>query len=43
MSLALIAMTAAAFGFLSPSQSALVQEAVDAASIIWVLTSPKRR
>jgi heavy metal translocating P-type ATPase len=43
MSLALIAMTAAAFGFLSPSQSALVQEAVDAASIIWALTSPKHR
>jgi magnesium-transporting ATPase (P-type) len=43
MSLALIAMTAAAFGFLTPSQSALVQEAVDAASIIWALTSPKHR
>jgi P-type E1-E2 ATPase len=37
MSLALIAMTAAAFGFLSPSQSALVQELIDAAAIGFAL------
>jgi len=43
MSLAFLAMTAAAFGFLSPSESALVQEVVDAASIIWALTSQRRR
>ena len=43
MSLALIAMAAAAFGFLTPSESALVQEIVDAASIIWALTGKKGR
>ena len=37
MSLALIAMAAAAFGFLSPSQSALVQELIDAAAISFAL------
>lgn len=37
MGLALVAMTFAAFGWLNPSQSALVQEFIDAAAIIWAL------
>ena len=37
MSLAILAMLAAAFGYLSPSQAALVQELIDAASITWAL------
>ena len=37
MSLAIVAMLAAAFGYLSPSQAALVQELIDAASITWAL------
>ncbi|MFN5159981.1 MAG: heavy metal translocating P-type ATPase [Rhodoluna sp.] len=37
MGLALVAMTFAAFGGLNPSQSALVQEFIDAAAIIWAL------
>ena len=41
MSLALVAMLAAAFGFLDPSQAALVQEFIDAASITWALVGRK--
>jgi len=37
MGLAIVAMTFAAFGGLNPSQSALVQEFIDAAAIIWAL------
>ena len=41
MSLAIVAMLAAAFGYLSPSQAALVQELIDAASITWALVGRK--
>jgi heavy metal translocating P-type ATPase len=41
MSLALVAMMAAAFGQLNPSQAALVQELIDAASITWALVGRK--
>jgi heavy metal translocating P-type ATPase len=37
MSLAIVAMLSAAFGYLNPSQAALVQELIDAASITWAL------
>jgi heavy metal translocating P-type ATPase len=37
MSLAIVAMISAAFGYLNPSQAALVQELIDAASITWAL------
>lgn len=37
MGFALVAMTAAAFGLLTPSQAALVQEFIDATAIIWAL------
>ena len=37
MGLAIIAMGFASFGLLNPSQSALVQEFIDAAAIIWAL------
>jgi tetraacyldisaccharide 4'-kinase len=43
MSLAIVAMLAAAFGYLSPSQAALVQELIDAASIIWALVGRRRK
>ena len=43
MSLALVAMMAAAFGQLNPSQAALVQELIDAASITWALVGRKPR
>jgi len=42
MSLALIAMLAAAFGFFNASESALIQELIDAASITWALLGRKR-
>jgi heavy metal translocating P-type ATPase len=41
MSLALVAMLAAAFGQINPSQAALVQELIDAASITWALVGRK--
>jgi cation transport ATPase len=41
MSLALVAMMAAAFGQVNPSQAALVQELIDAASITWALVGRK--
>jgi hypothetical protein len=41
MSLALVAMLAAAFGQLNPSQAALVQELIDATSITWALVGRK--
>ena len=37
MSLALVAMGFAAFGFISASESAILQEFIDAASILWAL------
>jgi len=40
--LALIAMLAAAFGFFNASESALIQEVIDAASITWALLGRKR-
>jgi hypothetical protein len=43
MSLAIVAMLAAAFGYLSPSQAALVQELIDAASIIWALVGRRTK
>ena len=43
MGLALIAMSFAAFGLLNPSQSALVQEFIDAAAIIWALLPNLKR
>lgn len=39
MSLALLAMVAAAFGYLSPSQGALLQEFIDLFAILWALTT----
>lgn len=43
MSLALLAMFAAAFGFLTASESALLQEVIDAASITWALVGRRSR
>jgi heavy metal translocating P-type ATPase len=43
MSLAIIAMISAAFGYLNPSQAALVQELIDAASITWALVGRKSK
>ena len=43
MSLAIVAMLAAALGYLNPSQAALVQELIDAASITWALVGRKSR
>lgn len=43
MGLALVAMTFAAFGWLNPSESALVQEFIDAAAIIWALMPNLRK
>lgn len=43
MSLAVFAMLAAAFGYLNPSQAALVQELIDAASITWALVGRKAK
>lgn len=41
MGLALIAMFAAAFNFLTPSQGAIVQEIIDLLAIMWALTTLK--
>lgn len=43
MSLAIVAMLAAAFGYLSPSQAALVQELIDGASITWALVGRRSK
>jgi len=43
MTLAIVAMLVAAFGYLNPSQAALVQELIDAASITWALVGRKPR
>ena len=43
MSLAIVAMLAAAFGYLSPSQAALAQELIDAASITWALVGRRAK
>lgn len=39
MGLAMIAMVAAAFGFLTPSAGAVTQELIDLAAIMWALTT----
>ena len=39
MALAIFAMAAAAFGYLTPSQGALVQELIDLFAIFWALTT----
>ena len=41
MALALIAMFAAAFNYLTPSQGAIVQEIIDLLAIMWALTTLK--
>jgi hypothetical protein len=41
MALALFAMLGAAFGYLTPSQSAIVQEFIDAAAIGFALIGSK--
>ncbi|MFM8922149.1 MAG: hypothetical protein ACKOFV_05825 [Candidatus Nanopelagicaceae bacterium] len=43
MGITLIAMFAAAFGYLTSSQGALLQEAIDVAAILWALTTLKAR
>ena len=43
MSLAIVSMFAAAFGVLSPTQAAVVQELIDAAAILWALTPLRSR
>jgi len=43
MSIALIAMIAAAFGYLTPSQGAILQEVIDLMAILWALTTLKAR
>ena len=39
MTLAFIAMFFAAFGFISPSQGAIIQEGIDILAILWALTA----
>ena len=39
MSLALIAMVAAAFSYLTPSEGAMLQETIDVLAILWALTT----
>jgi P-type E1-E2 ATPase len=43
MSLAVVAMFIASFGFMDANASALVQEIIDAASITWALVPRKSR
>ena len=43
MTLAIVAMLAAALGYLNPSQAALVQELIDAASITWALVGKRSK
>lgn len=43
MGLALIAMVAAAFNHLTPSEGAMIQEAIDLIAILWALTTLKTR
>ncbi|MFM8446991.1 MAG: heavy metal translocating P-type ATPase, partial [Candidatus Nanopelagicaceae bacterium] len=43
MGLALIAMMAAAFNHLTPSEGAIVQELIDLLAIMWALTTLKAR
>lgn len=43
MGLALIAMLAAAFNYLTPSEGAITQEAIDLLAIMWALTSLRAR
>lgn len=43
MALALVAMLGAAFGYLNPSQSAIVQEFIDAAAICLALVGTTAR
>lgn len=43
MGLALIAMLAAAFGYLTPSEGAITQEFIDLLAIMWALTTLRAR
>ena len=43
MGLAMVAMFAAAFGLISATGSAVSQEAIDVAAILWALVPPKKR
>lgn len=43
MGLALIAMLAAAFNYLTPSEGAITQEAIDLLAIMWALTTLRAR
>jgi cation transport ATPase len=43
MSLAAVAMFAAAFGLINPTGSAVIQEFIDAAAILWALVPVKSR
>ena len=43
MGLAMVAMFAAAFGFINATGSAVSQEAIDVAAILWALVPPKKR
>ena len=43
MGVALLAMIAAAFGYLTPSEGAILQEAIDVFAILWALTTLKAR
>ncbi len=43
MAAALLGMIAAAFGYLTPSQGALLQEAIDVFAILWALTTLRAR
>lgn len=43
MAVALVAMVAAAFGYLTPSQGALLQEVIDVFAILWALTTLRAR
>ena len=39
MGLALIAMVAAAFAYITPSEGAIIQELIDLLAIMWALTT----
>ncbi|MBM3721251.1 MAG: hypothetical protein FJW47_05070 [Actinobacteria bacterium] len=41
MGLSIFAMIGGAFGYINPSQGALIQEGIDVIAILWALTSLK--
>lgn len=43
MSLAMVAMIAAAFGVIDATGSAVSQEAIDVAAILWALVPPRKK